>query len=670
MNKKDAKNRIEKLRNEINVHNYNYYVLSSLVISDFEYDMMMNELMELERKYPEFFDDNSPTQRVGNDSNLEFEQYDHTYPMLSLANTYSEEELRDFDTRIRKLINKEPVYVCELKYDGVSISLTYLNGRLERAVTRGDGEKGDIVTANVKTIKSIPLQLLGKDYPAEFEIRGEVFIPHEGFERLNAEREKNNEPLFANPRNAASGTLKIQNSSIVAKRPLDCFLYFMLGEDLPSDSHYRNLQKAREWGFKISEHILVCKSVSEVLDYITHWDKERHHLSYDTDGIVVKIDSKKQQDELGLTAKSPRWAIAYKFKAEQATSRLLSIDYQVGRTGAITPVANLEPVQLAGTMVKRASLHNADQMALLDVRIGDRLYVEKGGEIIPKIVGVDKSSRSKDSKPVTFITTCPECGTPLYRPIGEAKHYCPNESGCPPQIKGKLEHFVTRKAMNIGLAEATIETLHSKGLLRNVSDFYHLKKEDIAVLERFGEKSAANLMESIEKSKNVPFPNVLYALGIRYVGETVAKTLARYFTSIDNLMKASFDDLIEVEEIGDKIADSLIHYFSVESNLLIINELKASGVQFSIKETEQSEHSMLLDGKSIVISGVFEKYSRDELKALIEKNGGKNTNSLSPKTDFLLAGKNMGPAKREKAFQYNIRIITEDEFLEMISPLH
>lgn len=665
MDRNETKQRIDKLRSEINRHNYQYYVLSNPAISDFEYDIMMNELIELEKRYPEFHDINSPSQRVGNDINIEFDQFEHKYPMLSLGNTYTDEELIDFDNRIKKVI-PEYSYVGELKYDGVSISLTYINGKLERAVTRGDGEKGDLVTANVKTIRSIPLELHGDDFPNEFEIRGEIFLPHNGFNKLNEERIANDEPQFANPRNAASGTLKMQNSSLVAKRPLDCFLYYLLGTELPSDSHYENLQKAKSWGFKIPEHLKPCQNINEVLDYIKYWDSEREKLPYDIDGIVIKVDSKEQQDLLGVTAKSPRWAISYKFKAEQVGTRLLSVDYQVGRTGAITPVANLEPVLLAGTTVKRASMHNADQIALHDIRIGDLVYVEKGGEIIPKIVGVDKSQRPDNSSPMQFIDACPECGASLIRPEGEAKHYCPNDLSCPPQIKGKIEHFVSRKAMNIGLAEATIEQLYDKGLLTNIADFYKLKYEDLIGLERFAEKSAQNLIESIDESKNIPFQNVLFALGIRYIGETVAKILTRHFESIDNIINADYDELVAVDEIGEKIAESIVRHFSLEENIAIVRRLQEAGVQMQSSGSAQEPESKLLDGKSFVISGVFNKYSRDELKSLIEQNGGKNTGSLSAKTSYLLAGENMGPAKLQKAKDLNIPIILEDEFLTMI----
>ncbi|MBN1183572.1 MAG: NAD-dependent DNA ligase LigA [Bacteroidales bacterium] len=666
MNKNEAYERIMKLRDELEKHNYRYYVLSNPVISDFEYDILLTELIELEKRFPEYADPNSPSQRVGSDINKDFEQAKHIYPMLSLANTYSEDEIRDFNQRIVKSGISDHEYVCELKFDGVSISLIYEDGELTRAVTRGDGEKGDVVTDNVKTIRSIPLKLLGNDFPVKFEIRGEVFLPRKGFDRLNEDRARQNEPLFANPRNAASGTIKMQNSALVAKRPLDCCLYYMLGENLPTDSHYDNLQIAKKWGFKVPDQIRRCASIEEVMGYINYWDFERKNLPFDIDGIVIKVDRLSQQQKLGLTAKSPRWAIAYKFKAEQAVTRLLSIDYQVGRTGAITPVANLEPVQLAGTVVKRASLHNADQIELLDVRINDVVFVEKGGEIIPKIVGVDKSQRGSDAKPINYINFCPECNTPLVRVEGEAKHYCPNEMGCPPQIKGKIEHFVSRKAMNIGMAEATIDMLYEKGFIHDVADLYTLKKDDLARLERFGEKSATNLINSIEASKNVPFPNVLYALGIRYVGETVAKTIAKHFLNIINIENASMEELIEVEEIGEKIAESILQYFKNENNLLIVNKLKEAGVNMKMDDPAAA-FSSVLGGSTFVISGVFQRHSRDELKEMIEKYGGKNVSSISSKTDYVLAGENMGPAKLEKAQQLNIKIISESDFESMIS---
>ena len=663
----DTGARIKKLREVLNEHNYRYYVLNQPVISDFEYDKLMRELIDLESAHPESFDPNSPSQRVGDDRNREFQQVEHKYPVLSLGNTYSKEEIVDFDNRIRKVIHDPVEYVCELKYDGASISLTYGNGILMQAVTRGDGLTGDNVIANVRTIKSIPLVLSGDDYPSLFEIRGEIFLPHAGFERMNKEREEIGEVPFANPRNAASGTLKIQNSSVVAKRPLDCVLYYLLGDGLPFDNHYENLCKAREWGFKVSQHISKCSALEEVFKFIDQWEGRRRDLPYDIDGIVIKVNSYKQQSSLGYTAKTPRWAIAYKYRAEQAATRLLSIDYQVGRTGAITPVANLEPVLLAGTKVKRASLHNADQIALLDIRINDTVYIEKGGEIIPKVVGVDKDSRQSDSKPVDYISQCPQCGTPLIRREGEAKHYCPNEDGCPPQIKGKIEHFVSRRAMDIGLAEATIEQLYRNGLVKDVADLYSLTHESLLRLERFADKSADNLIKSIESSKKVSFDRVLFALGIRYVGETVAGKLAHHFGSLDKLAGARFEDLTAVEEIGDKIAESIIAYFKNDKTARLHERLRDAGLQMSIGRGQVEKASNILEGKSIIISGVFEKYSREELKELIEKNGGRNVSSISNRTDYLLTGDKIGPSKLEKAKRMDIKIISEDDFIKMIN---
>lgn len=666
MTKEKIKERIEKLRQILHHHNYQYYVLAQPEISDFEYDNLLKELNELEENNPQFFDPNSPTQRVGNDTTLEFKQVSHKYPMLSLGNTYSPEEVTDFIQRVQKGLNgEETEFTCELKFDGVAIGLSYNKGILKQAVTRGDGVKGDDVTNNVKTIRSIPLKLSGNDFPEEFEIRGEILLPHKGFEKINTERIKNNEPPFANPRNAAAGTLKLQKSATVAKRPLDCFLYSILGNYLPFNTHYENLTKAREWGFKVSEHIKICKGIDEIFEYINYWDKERHKLPFGTDGVVIKVNNYQQQEKLGYTAKSPRWAIAYKFKAEQATTKLLSIQYQVGRTGAITPVANLEPVLLAGTTVKRASLHNSDQIKLLDIHENDTVFVEKGGDIIPKIVGVDKRKRKTGSKEIDFIKKCPECGSELIRIEGEAKHYCPNTAGCPPQIKGRIEHFVSRKAMNIGGAEATIEALFNKGLISDSADLYYLTKENILSLERFGEKSAKNLLQSIEESKTVPFQRVLYALGIRYVGETVAKTIADNYPSIDELMNASFDDLIAIDEIGERIAQSIIDYFKDKRNIKIIDKLKNAGVQLT-KDDSKVKHGDKLKGLNIVISGTFKNYSRDELKELIEINGGKNTSSISSNTNYLLAGENIGPKKLEKANKLNIQIINEDNFLQML----
>jgi len=667
MNKDKEKRRIEQLKELLHHHNYQYYVLAKPEISDFEYDSLLKELIDLEEKHPELHDPNSPSQRVGNDINKEFEQVKHKYPMLSLSNTYSKEEVSDFETRIKKTLpDSEIEYVCELKYDGVAIGLNYKKGLLSRAITRGDGVQGDDVTNNVKTINTIPLIIDHNTIPEEFEIRGEILFPHDGFLKLNKERKENEETPFANPRNAAAGTLKIQKSSIVAKRPLDCFLYSMLGENSPHTSHYENLMEAKKWGFNVPDHITKCKSIDEIFDYINYWDTERKKLPFDIDGVVIKVNSYKQQRDLGFTAKSPRWAIAYKFQAEQAKTKLTSIDYQVGRTGAITPVANLEPVLLAGTTVKRASLHNSDQIELLDVRINDYVFVEKGGEIIPKIVGVDKDLRTLDSKAVDYVKECPECGTELIRVEGEAKHYCPNDTGCPPQIKGRIEHFISRRAMNIGAAEATVDTLVDKGLIKDIGDLYFLSKEDILSLERFAEKSANNLLVSINKSKEVPFPRVLYALGIRYVGETVAKTIAAEMKSIEKIKNASTDELIEIHEIGGRIASSIVDYFKNNDNLKIIDKLRKAGVQLELSEELNQQVENKLNGQTFVISGTFEKHSRNELKELIVKFGGKNTGSISSKTNYLLAGENIGPSKLDKVKKLNIPVISENDFIQMI----
>ena len=663
----EIKNRIETLRNELHKHNYNYYVLSNPTITDFEFDKKLKELLDLELQYPEFSDPNSPTVRVGSDISEGFKQVAHKYPMLSLSNTYSEDEVSDFYDRGKKLLNEELELVCELKYDGTSISLIYENGILIQAITRGDGEKGDDVTTNVKTIKSIPLKLQGADYPTLFEIRGEILMPWQVFDDLNKEREQHEEPLFANPRNAASGTLKLQNSTEVAKRNLDAYLYYMLGESLPGKTHVDNLQKAKSWGFKISEATKACKSLQDVFDFINYWEKERKNLPVATDGIVIKVNSINQQMNLGYTAKSPRWAIAYKFQAEQACTRLNSVSYQVGRTGAVTPVANLDPVQLSGTTVKRASLHNADIIEGLDLHIGDIVFVEKGGEIIPKIVGVDKEARILIGDKIKFIKTCPECNSELIRIEGESAHYCPNEVGCPPQIKGKIEHFVSRKAMNIAGGVETVEQLYNKGYIKNVADLYDLKAEDLLLLERWRDKSANNLIQSIEESKKIPFERVLFGLGIRFVGETVAKKLASTLHNIEAIETISFDDLIQIDEIGERIAESIIIYFSEERNKELIKRLKDKGLIFQIDEKMLAKTSNKLEGKSIVISGTFTKYSRDQLKDMIEQHGGKNVSSISAKTDFLLAGDNMGPAKLEKAQNLEIHIISEEEFLEMIN---
>ena len=667
MNKKEAGERIFRLRKKLNRHNYNYYVLSQPEISDFEYDMMLNDLIELEKRFPDFYDENSPTQRIGDDRNQAFVQKEHKYPMLSLGNTYSQDDLSDFDTRVKKVIGSDFEYVCELKYDGAAISLLYLDGKLKQAVTRGDGERGDDVTANVKTIKSIPLVLRGDSYPPLFEIRGEIFMSGEGFSRLNYEREKSSATLFANPRNATAGTLKMLNSSVVAKRPLDCFLYHILGDELPYGSHFENLEKAKSWGFKVSPNMTKCQGITEVFEYIMKWDTERKNLPYDIDGVVLKVNSNRNQKQLGFTAKTPRWAIAYKFKAEQVTTRLLSVDFQVGRTGAITPVANLKPVLLAGTTVKRATLHNDDQIKLLDLHYGDIVFIEKGGEIIPKIIGVDKSSREQGSLAVKFINACPVCGCKLSRKEGEAHHYCPNETGCPPQIKGKIIHFVSRKVMDIdGLGEETIDLLYEKGFIKNIADLYELKKEQLIPLERFANKSADNIIHGLEKSKNVPFSRVLFGLGIKHVGEIAAKILANNFQSIEALRNAGLDELTEINEIGTRIALSITEFFSKTKNLEIINRLKMYGLKFELSVGEKELRSSNLEGLNIVISGTFEDHSRDELKEIIEKNGGKNVSSLSSKTNYLLAGNNMGPSKREKARKLNIAIISEDDFLKMI----
>lgn len=660
--------RINQLRNELHAHNYNYYVLNAPVISDQEFDRLMRELQDLEAKHPECFDANSPTMRVGSDLNKNFTQVEHKYPMLSLGNTYSESEVADFYERVRKSLNEDFEICCEMKFDGTSISLTYEDGKLVRAVTRGDGVKGDDVTDNVKTIRSIPLVLHGEGYPKNFEIRGEILMPWTVFEDLNRERELREEPLFANPRNAASGTLKSQNSAVVASRKLDAYLYYLLGDNLPHDGHYENLQEAEKWGFKISHITRKVRTLDEIFEFINYWDVERKNLPVATDGIVLKVNSLRQQRNLGYTAKSPRWAIAYKFQAEQALTKLLKVTYQVGRTGAVTPVANLEPVQLSGTIVKRASLHNADIIASLDLHIGDMVYVEKGGEIIPKITGVDVASRPQNSEKVTFITHCPECGSKLIRYEDEAAHYCTNETACPPQIKGKIEHFISRRAMNIeGLGPETVDQFYQEGMIHNVADLYTLKAEDICKLERMGEKSAENIIQGIEASKQVPYERVLFALGIRFVGETVAKKVAKAFRSIDALATATLDELIHVDEIGEKIAQSILLYFSNEQNRMLVERLRQAGLKLEADEEDLSGHTDRLQGKSIVISGVFALHSRDEYKDLIEKHGGKNVGSISKKTSFILAGDNMGPSKLEKAQKLGIPIIDENEFLSIIA---
>lgn len=664
----NAKERIDFLRSELHRHNHNYYVLNSPEISDREFDELMRELQDLEKAHPEYQDSNSPTMRVGSDLSKGFQQVEHKYPMLSLGNTYSEAEVTEFYERIRKTLNEDFEICCELKYDGTSISLTYEDGKLIKAVTRGDGIHGDDVTDNVKTIRSIPLVLHG-NYPDSFEIRGEILMPWTSFETLNKERESKEEPLFANPRNAASGTLKSQNSSVVAARKLDAYLYYLLGENIPGDGHYENMQIAAGWGFKVSEHMKKAHTLQEVFDYINYWDVERKNLPVATDGIVLKINSLRQQKKLGFTAKSPRWAIAYKFQTEKALTRLNKVTYQVGRTGAITPVANLDPVQLSGTIVKRASLHNADIIEGLDLHIGDMVYVEKGGEIIPKITGVDMDSRSfMLGEKVTFIQRCPECGSKLVRFDGEAAHYCPNEALCPPQIKGKIEHFISRKAMNIeGLGPETIDLLYKNGLIKNMADLYNLTVDDLKGMDRMGEKSAINIINGISASLNVPFERVLFALGIRFVGETVAKKLSKAFNSIDELSNASLEQLTNVDEIGTKIAQSIIEYFSMQANRIIIERLKKAGIQTSRKLQEQVTYSNKLANQSIVISGVFTHHSREEYKDLIEKHGGRNIGSISSKTSFILAGDNMGPSKLEKATKLGIKIMNEDDFLNLIS---
>jgi DNA ligase (NAD+) len=660
------KSQIESLRRELELHNYNYYVLSTPTISDFEFDIKLKELNELELKHPEFFDINSPTQRVGSDIATGFDQVDHVYPMLSLGNTYSENEVKDFYSRISKTLNEDFELVCELKYDGTSISLTYENGILVRAVTRGDGEKGDDVTKNVKTIRSIPLRLHGL-FPNLFEIRGEILMPWAVFDDLNREREEQEEQLFANPRNAASGTLKLQNSAIVASRKLDAYLYYMIGDNLPFENHFDNLNAAKSWGFKISDATKVCKNLNEVFSFINYWDIERKNLPVATDGIVIKVNSLIQQKKLGFTAKSPRWAIAYKFQAEKAVTRLNSVSYQVGRTGAITPVANLDAVQLSGTTVRRASLHNADIIEGLDLHIGDMVFVEKGGEIIPKITAVDKNARVLIGDKVTFIKHCPECGTLLTRFEGEAAYYCPNENNCPPQIKGKIEHFVSRKAMNIdGLGSETVNLLYQNGLLLNIADIYDFKIPDLIRLERLGTKSAYNIKDGAEKSKEIPFERVVFGLGIRFVGETIAKKLAFAFKNMEALETATFEQLIEIDEIGERIAKSVVSYFADPLNINTINRLKSQGLQMCLSDEKLNAHGSVLNGFSIVISGTFSQHSRDEYKSMIEMNGGKNVGSVSSKTSFILAGENMGPEKLKKAENLGVRLVNEIEFLDMI----
>ena len=658
---------IQNLRKELNEHNYNYYVLDNPTISDYEFDQKLKELQLLENQHPEYYDANSPSVRVGGEITKNFPTVTHEFRMYSLDNSYSKEELEEWEKRILKNLGENNVsFVCELKYDGASIDLTYEKGVLVQALTRGDGIQGDNITTNVKTIKSIPLVLKGNDFPERFHIRGEIIILKEGFEKMNAERIAEGEDPFMNPRNTASGSLKLQDSSEVAKRPLDCLLYYLVGDSLPISTQFEGLEKAREWGFKVPSQSQVCHNTQEVMDFINYWDKHRHELPYETDGVVIKVNNLQQQQELGYTAKSPRWAIAYKFKAEQVTTKLSSISYQVGRTGAITPVANLEPVLLAGTVVRRASLHNADQIAKLDLHIGDSVFVEKGGEIIPKIVGVNIDERLENSTPVSYITHCPECETKLIRNEGEAQHYCPNSYGCPPQITGKIQHFISRKAMDIeGIGQETVELMFRSGLIKNYADLYELQLNEISKLERMGERSAENIIIGVNKSKQVPFERVLFALGIRFVGETVAKKLARTFLSIDNLQKATFEELLQIDEIGERIAQSVMEFFADEQNQKIIERLKSYGLQTQIIRNE-NEHSDKLKGITFVVSGVFEKFSREQLKNMMENNGAKVASSISSKTNYIVAGENMGPSKLEKAQKLNIPIISELDFEKML----
>lgn len=669
MTPNQAQLKIEELSKILEQHNYNYYVLDKPTISDYDFDQLLEELITLEKQFPEFLSPDSPSQRVGGQITKEFKTVKHQYAMLSLSNSYSMEEMKDFDRRVREGLGMETGeidYVCELKFDGLSISLIYEDGHLTQAITRGDGVQGDDVTTNAKTIKSIPLKLKG-NYPKKFEIRGEIFMPRPVFDAINKEREEIGDALLANPRNAASGTMKMQDSAVVAKRKLDCFLYYVLGEDLPYQSHFENMQAAKSWGFKISEEAKLCKGIEQVLQFIEHWDKKRFDLPFDIDGIVIKADSYIQQKNLGFTAKSPRWAIAYKFKAEQVSTELQSISYQVGRTGAITPVANLKPVALGGTTVKRASLHNADIIEKLDIRVGDQVFVEKGGEIIPKIIGVDFNKRKSDSVATRYITHCPECATKLARNEGEANHFCPNETSCPPQVIGRMEHFVSRKAMNIdSLGGETIVQLYNAGLIKNIADLYDLKKEQLLPLERMAEKSAQNLIDGITASKQVPFERVLYAIGIRHVGETTAKKIAKKVKSLDTLMHASQEDLLAIDEVGEIIAISIHEFFKNHENQHIIQRLKDAGLQFELSEDQQQAASDKLKDLTIVISGVFTKHSRDQYKDMIELHGGKNSGSISKKTSFVLAGENMGPEKLKKAESLGIKIINEEEFLEML----
>ena len=664
----DIQNTIQNLREELNQHNHNYYVLDQPTISDYEFDLKLAQLQDLENQHPQFFDESSPTQRVGGAITKNFETVPHEHRMYSLDNSYSKEDLLEWEKRIQKVLGEVSLeYTCELKYDGASISITYENGKLKRAVTRGDGFQGDDVTNNIKTIKSVPLQLKG-NYPPKFDVRGEIILPFTGFEKMNQELIEIGETPYSNPRNTASGSLKLQDSTEVAKRPLDCLLYFLIGNQLPFNSQFESLESARSWGFKAPKEAKLANNLEEVFQFIDYWDTHRHNLPYETDGVVVKVNSFQYQEELGYTAKSPRWAIAYKFKSEQVATRLNSISYQVGRTGAITPVANLEPVQLAGTIVKRASLHNADQIEKLDIRVGDTVFVEKGGEIIPKIIAVDVAQRDLFAEPTSYITQCPECQTELVRIEGEANHYCPNFYGCPPQIIGRIQHYISRKAMDIeGLGGETVALLFNNGLVRNYADLYELKVEQILPLERMAQKSAENLVNGVSLSKNIPFERVLFALGIRYVGETVAKKLAKHYKNIDALRQASLMDLILVDEIGERIAQSVIDFFDNQENQIIVERLKNYGIQFELVEKFNPNATDKLEGKTFVVSGVFTLFSRDELKQAIEDNGGKVGSSISAKTDYVVAGDNMGPAKLEKANKLNIPIITEEDFKTMIS---
>ncbi|WP_299117233.1 NAD-dependent DNA ligase LigA [uncultured Winogradskyella sp.] len=662
----NTQQKIQSLRDELRQHNYNYYILDNPTISDYEFDIKLKELQALEEQHPELFDANSPTQRVGGTITKNFNTIAHDFRMYSLDNSYSKEDLLDWETRIKKIVDGEVKYTCELKYDGASMNLTYEDGKLVRAVTRGDGVQGDEVTANVKTIKTVPLQLKG-DFPKRFDIRGEIILPIKGFLKMNEDRMANDEEPYRNPRNTASGSLKLQDSTEVAKRPLECLLYSIKGNNLNISSQIEGLEKARAWGFKVPNEAKLVNSIDEVLEYVEYWDEHRHNLPYEIDGVVVKVNSFYQQDELGFTAKAPRWAMAYKFKAEQVSTKLNEIKYQVGRTGAITPVANLEPVQLAGTIVKRASLHNADQIEKLDIRERDEVFVEKGGEIIPKIIAVDLTKRPENSQPTTYITTCPECETELIRPEGEAKHYCPNYNTCPPQVIGRIQHYISRKAMDIeGLGGETVALLVKEGLIANYADLYELTVEQVIPLERMAEKSAKNLVNGIETSKQIPFERVLFALGIRYVGETVAKKLAKYYKSIDALMFASAIDLVTVDEIGERIAESVVEFFSSEENKTIVERLKSSGVQLEISADKLANQTEKLKGQTFVVSGVFESVSRNELKKLIEDNGGKVSSSISSKTSYVIAGDKMGPSKRAKAENLNIVILSEQAFLGLL----